>query len=232
MSFFRSRLTCTNQPILKLPREHGAVTVFSLATLVSLFLSFGELTRLAWALVLLWLMMVSAYDCKLLFRTTCLSILLMGLCGNLTGALFFLLVFFGIETIKSSHGVRDLWWREILGLSGAALAPLLLNGLILSNFQSTLIACLAFLASVMTGISLIHARKPELNVNPIMTAILSLFLWIWLARLNPILTMACLAPFCLQVLWLFKAVSPSFKQLGIAQAACMTTVSLAVLFLH
>ncbi|HNB24007.1 MAG TPA: hypothetical protein PKZ32_16435 [Candidatus Melainabacteria bacterium] len=229
MSYIDLPMPARKYFFFKLPSEHGAVAVFSLATVVSLFLCRAELTPVAGALVLLWLIMMSTHNDKLLFFLTVLSALFMCLFGNSLVALFLFLSFLGIELTKASKAAESLWWREIVGLSGAALAPLVVAGLIAGNLQSILPAALAFLASVMTGIFLIHACRPEMKVSPLPTALFSLVFWIWLACLNSTLTLASLLPYCLQILWILKRKRPYLKQLGLAQAACMTLVSLAIL---
>lgn len=232
MAYIRSQLPARNHAPFELPKEHGAVAVFSMSTVVSLCLCHAELTTVTGALIMLWLMMMSTHYEILLFLMTALSMLLMCLSGKLAVALFSLLVFLGIEVTQTSQAAEDLWWREIVGLSGAALAPFAVSSLLSGNFQSIILASLAFLASIMTGLCLIHVCRPELKVNPMTTAFLSLFFWILLAGLRPMLALVSLFPYCLQVLWILKVKRPYFKQLGLAQAACMTIVSLAILFLH
>ena len=232
MSYIRSLLPARNHTPFELPKEHGAVAVFSLSTVVSLCLCHTELTAVTSALIMLWLMMMSTHCETLLLIVTALSMLLMCLSGNVPVALLFLLVFLGIAVTQISQAAKDLWWKEIVGLSGAALAPLAVSSLLSGYFQSTILASLAFLASIMTGLCLIHACRPELRVNPLTTALLSLFFWVLLAGLKPMLALVSLLPFCLQVLWILKVKRPHFKQLGLAQGACMTIISLAILFLN
>lgn len=232
MSHSVSPLNGRHPWMIWLPREHGAVTVFSFATLISLFLFRGDLAPIAGALLMLWLMMMSLHDQALLFLATVLSTLFMFACGQHLAAGLFLLAFLGLEIMQASTDVDDLWWREIVGLSGAALAPLLITGAISDNLQTVFCAAVALLASILTGLSLIHACRPELRGNPILSAGLSFLLWLSLAALNNRLTIVCLLPYCIQVLWILKRKKLSLKELGLAQAACLGLVSLSILLIY
>lgn len=232
MPFSGSPLPAPKHRFFELPREHGAVAIFSLATTVSLFLCKEQVTSASGALLLLWLIMMSIHDGKLLCAISMLSMILMFVSGHSSIAIFFVLIFLGIEVTQSNQKAEALWWREIVGLSGAALAPLTIAFLIMGEVQTVLPAALALIASTMTGVCTIHVCRSDLKVNPLATGLLSLFFWIWLAAINSMLALISLIPYLVQIFWIYKIRKPNFKQLGIAQAVSLALVSLAILFLH
>lgn len=216
---------------LRFPNEHGAVVIFSLSTLVSLLLCQDKAAATAGALLAVWLMMLAVHNSVLLLAIAILAIGSMVFSGYVHAALFIGVVLAGIETIKTSTASKDLWWRELLGLAGAVITPLTITTLVGTDIGTVFPALLSLLAATMTGLCLIHACRPELGVNPMPAAILSLVLWIALAKTDALAAMWCLPPYCLQALWILRCKKPSFKQLGIAQAAAMLWVSGVVILL-
>lgn len=216
---------------LRFPSEHGAVVIFSLSTIVSLSLCQDNVAATAGALLAVWLMMLAVHNSVLLLSIAFLAIVSMVCSGYVHAALFTGVVLAGIETIKTSAASKDLWWRELIGLSGAVTTPLALTALIGADIGSVSTALLSLLAATLAGMCLIHACRPELGVNALPSAILSFVLWIALAKINALVAMWCLLPYCLQALWLLQRKKPSFKQLGITQAMAMLWVSVATILL-
>lgn len=216
---------------LRFPNEHGAVVIFSLSTLVSLFLCQDKVTASAGALLAVWLMMLAVHNSVLLLAIAILAIGSMVCSGYVHAALFIGVVLAGIETIKTSTASKDLWWRELLGLAGAVITPLTLTALMGTDIGAVVTALLSLLAATMTGLCLIHTCRPELGVNPLPAAVVSFVFWIALAKTNVLAAMWCLPPYCLQALWLLQCKKPNFKQLGIAQSAAMLWVSGAIVLL-
>lgn len=216
---------------LKFPNEHGAVVIFSLSTVVSLFLCQDKVTATAGALLAVWLMMLATHNRALLLGIAFLAFVTLACSGYLHAALFIAVALAGIEIIKTSAASKDLWWRELVGLAGAVITPLALTALIGADIRPVFTAFLSLLAATLAGMCLIHASRPELGVNALPTAILSFVLWIALAKTNALVAMWCLPPYCLQALWLLRCLKPNFKQLGIAQAVAMLWVSVATISL-
>ncbi|MCC7529137.1 MAG: hypothetical protein IT342_11470 [Candidatus Melainabacteria bacterium] len=217
---------------LRFPSEHGAVVIFSLSTLVSLFLCQDKVTATALALLAVWLMMLAAHNSVLLLAIALLAIVSLVCCGYAPAALFIAVVLAGIEMVKTRTASKDLWWRELIGLAGAVITPLALTALIGADIGPVFTASLSLLSATLAGMYLIHAWRPELRVNPLPIAILSLVLWIALAKTNALVAIWCLPPYCLQVLLLLLRQKPNFKQLGIAQAVAMLWVSVATILLR
>jgi len=220
-----------NPWLLKVPAERGAVVIFSLSTIVALFYCRFNITEAACALVVVWLIMLSAHNSLLLLAVSCPSIIAMALTGHIAAALFIGLVLAGVQMMQVSAEARHLWWRELIGLAGAGSIPLIVVALMAGEAAALMLAGTALLAAIMTGLCLIHTCRPDLKVSPLPTALLSAFLWVVLAALNPILTISCLIPFCAQVLWIWKRKKPGFKQLGLAQSACLLWVAASLIFL-
>lgn len=217
---------------LKVPAERGAVVIFSLSTIVALFYCRSNITEAACALVVVWLMMLSAHNSPLLLAVSCPSIIAMALTGHIAAALFIGFVVLGIEMMQASAEARHLWWRELIGLAGAGSIPLIAVALMTGEAAPLVLAGTALLAAIMTGLCLIHTCRPDLKVSPLPTALLSALLWVILAVLNPSLTIGCLIPYCVQVLWILKRKKTGFKQLGLAQSACLLWVAASLIFLR
>ncbi len=216
---------------LKVPAERGAVVIFSLSTIVALFYCRSNITEAACALVVVWLMMLSAHNSRLLLAVSFPSIIAMALTGHIAAALFIGFVLLGIEMMQTSAEARHLWWRELIGLAGAGSIPLIAVALMAGEAAALMLAGTALLAAIMTGLCLIHACRPDLKVSPLPSALLSALFWIILEMLNPNLTISCLIPYCAQVLWILKRKRPGFKQLGLAQSACLLWIAASLVFL-
>jgi hypothetical protein len=176
-------------------------------------------------------MMLSAHNSLLLLAVSCPFIIAMALTGHIAAVLFIGFVVLGIVMMQASAEARHLWWRELIGLAGAGSIPLIAVALMTGEAEPLVLAGTALLAAIMTGLCLIHTCRPDLKVSPLPTTLLSALLWVVLAALNPSLTIGCLIPYCVQVLWILKRKKPSFKQLGIAQAVAMLWVSIATILL-
>lgn len=229
MAFNSSILRTGENFTLKLPKEHGAVGVFSLATILSLSLSQSHVASVACGLAILWLMMTAKDNFLLLATISFLSASILCFAGHPQAAVFVLALFCGLQLMHNKNSAKEFWWREILGLSGAVLVPLLMTALLSGNYRSILIPGNCLLAGVMTGLAIIHASRQELKIHPALTACLSFLLWLLLALQNPLLTGLCLIPFVMQVIWISKGAKPGYKALGILQIGSLFFSSIMLL---
>lgn len=220
-----------NDPFpLKLPREHGAVGVFSLTTLMSLCLCPSNLVGVATGLALLWLMMTAKDNFRLLASISLFSILAFSFTGCPLAAVFVFAVFCALQFLQHSNNAKEFWWREIFGLTGAVLAPLMLTAFLSDASSLLLLAGTCFLAVVFTGVAIIHALRPELKIGPCVTASLALLFWILLAIQNMLLAVLCLLPFLVQGAWIARNPRPGYKELGIAQICSLFFSAAMLLF--
>lgn len=215
---------------LRLPREHGAVAVFSLSTILSLSLCRSHPVCVASSLAILWLMMSAKHSLFLLTVITLVSAFGLQTGGHSIAAIFIFAIFCALLLLQKSDSAKQLWWREILGLAGACCAPLCMTAIVADNYGWIVLTGNCLLAGIMTGLALIHALRSELKVSPLLTASLSFVLWLSLANQNPFLTALCLFPFCMQAVWIAKYPTPDYKALGIAQM-CSLSFSAVMLLL-
>ncbi len=212
----------------KLPKEHGAVVVFSLSCIISLLLCRAEPTVAACSEIVLWAMVLSMHQPRQLLVVTALGILVLQLFFGAPLALLIAIVWVGLQATKSSHARNGFWWREAVGMSGVALAPLMVSYLVAGDHSLPLTAAAALLAAVFTGSALIRVSRKETRVNPIPAALLSLVLWLCLTAASPIIAALSLIPYVAQSIWLVQESSPSFKTLGQIQSLSLLWVAAAI----
>ena len=217
------------QGILRLPQEHGAVVTFSIATVLALALSHSNIAAVPTGLILLWLLMLSAHNFVFLFSVSALGAVLLISQGYVLAALFLFAAFLAMETMQERNSGKEFWWRELVGLGGAVIAPFAMTSSISGCFNEMLFACLSLLAGVMTGLFLIHVSRPELKVSPTLTAVLSVVLWAILVALRPQLALVFALPFVVQLCWIRACRKPQYKQLGIAQGISLFWIAASLL---
>lgn len=212
----------------KLPREHGAVVVFSLACIISLLLCRTDPLGMVAAELVLWAMMMSLDRPRQLLIIALLSMVALQLLYSSLLALWIGVVWLGAQVTTSAVPGKIPWWREALGISGACVAPLVVSLILAGDSGLHIIVAASLLASIFTGSALIRAARKETLENPIRSAILALALWIVLALASPITAALSLIPYVTQSVWLSTEIKPSFKKLGQVQSACLLWVAIVV----
>ncbi|MBX9692919.1 MAG: hypothetical protein K2Z81_11090 [Cyanobacteria bacterium] len=214
----------------KLPKENGAVVVFSMACLFSILLSRDNLPIIALAEIALWAMMLSLHRPRQLLLITFVGMVVL-LSGPAPLSLWIAVVYAGIQVTSSRFSKIDSWLREILGLTGAILAPLMVSYVVTQDLPLHVTVTGVLVAATLTGTALIRVSHRETGVSPNPVALLSLFLWISLAAFNSSIVALVLIPYVVQGLWTSKVPKPSFKQFGQIQCFCLLWVAM-ILTLH
>ncbi len=215
-----------NDRLFLLPREHGAVIVFSLASIGSLLLCRAHLPAMVLAELILWSMILSLHRAKQLLLITVLGSIMLQLFLGTALASWLWVVWAGSRVARSTSFKTGMWWKEGLGLAGSALAPLVVSYMLVGNLPVHLLVACVFVAATLTGAALIRAIHRETHVTPIPAFLLSIVLWICLAAVQPLVVVASLMPFVAQSLWLVSPYKPSFKRLG--QVQCLTLLWVAI----
>jgi len=217
----------------KLPREYGAIVVFVLASTISLVLSVKEFAFIACLQLCLWPLILSAHRPQQLLLLTVLAVIILHLLAGLPFALWIAAVAVGIFAVSSSSLRLGALLRELIGLSGAALAPLVFSCLLAltqtSDLSLHLSSIFALLAATLTSSTLIYLCRKQRTVALVLLAVLSLFLWLGLSVLSPSVAALSLVAYVLQGLWLVPDAPHSYKQLGQVQSLCLLWVSIAML---
>jgi hypothetical protein len=215
---------------LRLPKEHVAIVVFSLACVISLLLCRTEPIIITCCQLVLWAMVLSLHHQRQLLLLAMLGMLALHALYGVPLAAWIAVVWAGVQATRDFS--TRFWWREALGLSGAALAPLMVSCILSGDYALHLIAGSALLAATLTGSALTRVSRTDTRVSSIPAALLSLFLWVYLAVTSPITAAIALVPYVAQSVWLIKVSKPSIKQLGRMQSACLfwvaTTIALRI----
>jgi len=219
-------ITLAGKGSVMLPRERGAVIVFSLSCLLSLLLSLGDPARTAMADLFLLLMLTSLHDeIQLGVVTAAAAATLTLVAGPLPG-LWVSLIWLGIQFTHSRSSRKDMWWQELLGVAGVALAPLVFSCIFSGEVFLHFVAADALLASIFMSSALIRASRRDALVTPMPAMLLSFGLWLLLAYMEPPVAALSLIAYLAQTMWLVRVKRPSFKHLGLVQSACLFWVSL------
>lgn len=128
----------TADDILRLPKEHGAVVVFSLACIISLLLCRDNLPTMALCEVVLWTMILSLHRSTQLLVITFLGMVVLFLYSPSPLSLWIAVVCAGSRVTSSRSSKIHTWLREVLGLTGAISAPIMASYVIYSRFPSAL----------------------------------------------------------------------------------------------
>ncbi|MBA4026615.1 MAG: hypothetical protein C0473_00085 [Cyanobacteria bacterium DS3.002] len=216
----------------KLPREYGAIVVFVLASMISLVLSAKEFAAIACLQLCLWPLILSAHRPKQLLLLSFLAMAVIQLFAGLPFALWTAAVAVGIFAVSSPSLHLGALLRESIGLSGAALTPLVFScllgytqGLDLSLHLASVVA---LLAATLTSSTMIYLCRKQRPVALVLLVVLSFLLWLGLTALNAPLAALSLVVYVLQGLWLLPVATPSYKQLGQVQSLCLLWVSIAI----
>lgn len=221
----------TADDILRLPKEHGAVVVFSLACIISLLLCRDNLPTMALCEVVLWTMILSLHRSTQLLVVTFLGMVVLFLYSPLPLSLWIAVVCAGSRVTSSRSSKIHTWLREVLGLTGAISAPIMASYVITQDFHLHLTVAGVLVCATLTGTALIRASHREMGVTPHPVAAVSFLLWIFLTASNPLIVSIVLIPYVAQSIWILKVPKPSLKQLGQAQCLCLLWVSI-ILALH
>lgn len=210
---------------LKLPAEHGATVAFAFSTLLSLWLARGQFSQAALAIALLWLAFLTMH------RTP--VCLLAGLAGApaayvLSGeaglaavvALFPLALWLG-RRLPAAWGAR-----ELVGMTGASLAPLLCS-LVLGS-ASALTACLAMSFAACAGVTAVRYLTGSKGRHLVAPAVLALGLWIALMMVDFSTASWCAFPFVVQIACKPAGGKAGFKTVGAIEALAYLWVTLSV----
>lgn len=214
----------------KLPKEHGAIVVFSMACLISLFLCRDNLPLIALAEVMLWAMILSLHRPRQLLLITFVGMVVF-LFGPAPLPLWIAVVYAGSQVTSSRFSKIDSWIRETLGLTGAILAPIMVSYVVTEDLPLHFTVAAVLVAATLTGTALIRVSHREAGVSPNPVALLSLLLWVSLAAFNSLIIALVLIPYVVQSLWILKVPKPSFKQFGQVQCLCLIWVAM-ILTLH
>lgn len=213
----------------RLPKEHGAVVVFSLACIISLLLCRSEPLIMVICELVLWAMITSLHQPRQLFLIAFLSMLALQLLSGSLLALWIGVVWLGAQvTIWAPNG-KIPWWKEALGVSGGCLAPLAVSLLLVGDPALHSLVLSAFLASIFTSSALVRASRKDVLGDPLKSALLALLLWACLVIASPITAALSLIPYVTQGAWLAEVTSrPSFGQLGQVQSLCLLWVAVVI----
>lgn len=214
----------------KLPKEHGAVVVFSMACLISLLLCRDNLPIIALAEIVLWAMILSLHRPMQLLLITSAGMAVLFF-GPTPLALWIAVVYAGSQVTSSRCSKIDSWLRETLGLTGAILAPIMVSYVVTQDLPLHFTVAAVLVAATLTGTALIRVSHRETGVSPNPVALLSLLLWVSLAAFNSLIIALVLLPYIVQSLWILKVPKPSFKQFGQIQCLCLLWVMM-ILTLH
>lgn len=214
----------------QLPREHGAVLVFSLSCIISLLICHTDPLYVAGSQLILWSMILSLHREEQLLIVATIGIIVLQLLSGTSAATWIAVVWAGSHVARSSSR-KGFWWKEALGLSGSALAPIVLSYLLNGNFMLHLIVLTTLLAAIFTGTAFIRVTHKETGVTPLPTAVFSLILWLCLAATAPVIASLSLIPYVAQSIWILQSPRASFKQLGQAQSLCLCWTA-TVIALH
>jgi len=216
----------------KLPREYGAIVVFVLASIVSLVLSAREFATIACLQLCLWPIILSAHRPRQLLLLTVLTSIAVYSLAGLPFVLWFVAVALGVYAVSSPSLHLLALVRESVGLSGAALAPLIFSCLLAVNQDRDLslhiAAVLVLLAATLTSSSMIYLCRKQRPAALVLLVVLSFLLWLALAALNAPTAALSLLAYVIQCLWLLTGASHSYKQLGQVQSICLIWVSLVI----
>lgn len=218
----------SEQLSFKLPREHGAVVVFSLACIVSLLLCRADPIIMVVCELVFWAMMMSLHHPRQLFLIAFLSMLALQLLSGSILAVWIGVVWLGAQTTMWSPTGKIPWWKEALGVSGACLAPLVVSLILTGEPALHSIVALSLLASIFTGSGLVRASRKDVLGDSLRSALLALLLWVCLALASPMTAALSLIPYVAQSAWLAEVTKPSFKQLGQVQCLCLLWVGVVI----
>lgn len=211
---------------LKLPKEHGAVVVFSMACLLALLLCRNNLLIIALAEVVLWAMILSLHRPRQLLLVTIAGMVMLLIFAPTPLSLWIAVVYAGSLVTSSRLSKIAVWLRETLGLTGAILAPIMVSYVVTQDLQLHLTVGAVLVAATLTGTALIRVSHRETKVTPNPSFLLAMLLWILLAAFNPLIIALVLTPYIAQSVWILNVPKPSFKKLGQVQCLCLFWVSL------
>ncbi len=230
-----SNLAFLNSPFkiqLSLPREHGIVVIFSIASLFSLIVQVNSGPFCA-AIIFLWLLVLSMQNPRQLTALTISGALFSVLINPLL-ALWLLIVGLSLLLIKISRSKHSLL-LEFTGLGGATLTPLMTaylinpDGKILLTIATALMAAVYSSAAIVHGVIHLSGKGNHERMRAILNMILALPFWIGFALLDPSASRLSLIAYIGLILWLHKSKTTSLKELGMLSAFCLTWVSLTLL---
>ncbi|HMW91702.1 MAG TPA: hypothetical protein PLC15_22945 [Candidatus Obscuribacter sp.] len=243
MTFGEIRHLAGKRWAFSLPREHGATVSLSLASFTALVLSSGTSSAVfsdavllvSTSLLMLWAMLLSMASSRQLLVVSLISSALLYCLGGLPFALWGAFCGLGLSLFGAVAPVRNsLWWRELFGLTGSVVCPLMFSYLARPDLVLHLIAAGALLASIFSGSALIRLSRKDLGLSPLLPGALSFLCWLILATLSAETAALALLPYVLQSICLLQVdqtEKPSLKVLGKTQAFSLLFV-VAVLVLR
>ncbi|HEY9788682.1 MAG TPA: hypothetical protein V6D17_25060 [Candidatus Obscuribacterales bacterium] len=213
---------------LKLPKEHGAVVIFSLASSLSASLAVkGPVFALG--LLVLWLAFLSLHrplQCALIAVGGAFIMWLSS--GNPMASVTPLFMAGGLKIVEAAAARLNAPGRETFGILGVSILPFMLAATAGSPLSDALLVGACFAACALTGNAIVRSARQELKAGVGLPLAISALLWFGIALVEPVLLVLCCLPFSLEMFWLQGHEKPSFKSLGIAATVCMVLVTISL----